>query len=137
MAQAFLTAIGRPAEVGDAHVGPPETLIRIDDGHHRCIERERPGHRKSGSHLRALGPVKSGAGGYDFDNVTVVLILLIVTAVSATVYVLVKGVIGMAQGSSNLNAVRSQSLMQKRVAYQAIAVLFVMLLLVISGGSPD
>lgn len=67
---------------------------------------------------------------------TVVLILLIVTAIAATAYVLVKGVIGMAQGSSNLNAVRSQSLMQKRVAYQAIAIMFVMLLLVVSGGSP-
>jgi hypothetical protein len=64
---------------------------------------------------------------------TVVLILLIITAVAATAYVLVKGVIGMAQGPSNLNAARSQSLMQKRVAYQAIAVMLVMLLLVISG----
>lgn len=67
---------------------------------------------------------------------TIVLILLIITAVAATAYVLVKGIVGMAQGSSNLNAVRSQSLMQKRVAYQAIAVMLVMLLLVISGGSP-
>ena len=66
---------------------------------------------------------------------TIVLILLIITAVVATAYVLVKGVIGMAQGSSNLNAARSQSLMQKRVAYQAIAVMLLMLLLVISGGS--
>ena len=67
---------------------------------------------------------------------TIVLILLIIMAVAATAYVLVKGIIGMAQGSSNLNAVRSQSLMQKRVAYQAVAVMLVMLLLVISGGSP-
>ena len=66
---------------------------------------------------------------------TVLLIMLIVSAVVATAYVLVKGVIGMAQGSSNLNAVRSQSLMQKRVGYQAIAIVLVMLLLVISGGS--
>lgn len=64
---------------------------------------------------------------------TIVLILLIIAAVAATAYVLVRGVIGMAQGSSNLNAVRSQSLMQKRVVYQAIAVMLVMLLLVISG----
>lgn len=61
--------------------------------------------------------------------------LAAVTAAAATVYVLVRGVVGMAQGSVNLNAARSQSLMQKRVTYQAVTVLFVMLLLALSGGS--
>ena len=64
----------------------------------------------------------------------VLLILAVVAAALATVYVLVRGVVGMAQGSSSLNAARSQALMQKRVTYQA-AVLFVMLLLALSGGS--
>lgn len=61
--------------------------------------------------------------------------LAAVTPAAATVYVLVRGVVGMAQGSVNLNAARSQSLMQKRVTYQAVTVLFVMLLLALSGGS--
>lgn len=59
------------------------------------------------------------------------LFIFIVAAAAATLYVLVKGVIGMAQGSSNLNAARSQSLMQKRVAYQAIAILFATLFILV------
>jgi hypothetical protein len=59
------------------------------------------------------------------------LILLIAVAATATLYVLVRGVIGMAQGSSALNSERSQKLMQKRVIYQGAALMFVMLILLI------
>jgi hypothetical protein len=63
------------------------------------------------------------------------LILVIAAAVAASLYALVKGIISMAQGSSNLNAARSQTLMQRRVAYQAIAVLLVLLLMALGHGS--
>jgi hypothetical protein len=62
------------------------------------------------------------------------LIILIVLAAGATLFVLVKGVIGMAQGK-DVTGVRSQALMRKRVMYQAVAVLLVMLLLAVASGS--
>jgi predicted ABC-type sugar transport system permease subunit len=55
-------------------------------------------------------------------SMQVLLIVSLVLAAGATLFVLVKGVIGMANGSSNLTAARSQALMQKRVAYQAVAI---------------
>ena len=61
----------------------------------------------------------------------ILLILLIATAAAATLYVLVRGVIGMAQGSSTLNSEKSQKLMQKRVIYQAAALMFAMLILLV------
>jgi hypothetical protein len=63
---------------------------------------------------------------------TPILIILIVLAAGATLYVLVKGVIGMAQGK-DLTGQRSQALMQKRVMFQAIAILLAVLLLLIAG----
>ncbi|HEX8401051.1 MAG TPA: HIG1 domain-containing protein [Allosphingosinicella sp.] len=63
------------------------------------------------------------------------LIILIIAAAGATLFVLVKGVIGMAQGK-DVSGMRSQDLMRKRVMFQALAiVLVVLLLLVASGGS--
>jgi len=47
-------------------------------------------------------------------------------------FVLVKGVIGMAQ-QKDLTGRRSQDLMRKRVLFQAIAILIVVLLLLMSG----
>ena len=61
------------------------------------------------------------------------LIILIVLAAGATLFVLVKGVIGMAQGK-DLTGVRSQALMRKRVMFQAIAIVFVVLLLLMASG---
>jgi hypothetical protein len=60
--------------------------------------------------------------------------ILIVLAALATLYVLVQGVIGMAQGK-DLTGQRSQSLMRKRVMFQAVAILLVILFLMIAGGS--
>jgi hypothetical protein len=59
------------------------------------------------------------------------LIVLLVLAVGATVFVLVKGVIGMAQ-QKDLTGRRSQELMRKRVLFQAIAILIVVLLLLMA-----
>jgi hypothetical protein len=65
---------------------------------------------------------------------TWLLILLIVAFAGATLYVLIKGVVGMAQ-QKDITGQRSQELMRKRVMFQAIAILFaVILLLVASGG---
>ena len=61
-----------------------------------------------------------------------VLVILLVLAVGATAFVLVKGVIGMAQ-QKDLTGRRSQELMRKRVLFQAIAILIVVLLLLMSG----
>ena len=63
-----------------------------------------------------------------------ILIMLLAAGVAATLFVLVKGLVGMAQGSSNLNSARSQTLMQKRVAYQAVAILIAVLLIMLGRG---
>ena len=63
------------------------------------------------------------------------LIILIVAAALATLFVLVKGVIGMAQGK-DVTGQRSQELMRKRVMFQGVTiVLVVLLLLAFSGGN--
>ena len=61
-----------------------------------------------------------------------ILIILIVLAAGATLFVLVRGVIGMAQGK-DITGQRSQQLMQKRILFQAIAILLVVALLVVAG----
>ena len=61
------------------------------------------------------------------------LIPLIILAAGATLFVLVKGVIGMAQGK-DVTGQRSQDLMRKRVMFQAIAIILVVLLLILAGG---
>ncbi len=61
------------------------------------------------------------------------LIILIIGAAAATGFVLVKGVIGMAQGK-DITGVRSQELMRKRVMFQAVAIVFVVLLLLMASG---
>jgi hypothetical protein len=59
------------------------------------------------------------------------LFVLIVIAAGATLFVLVKGVIGMAQ-QKDLSGVRSQQLMRQRVLYQAIAIVLVVLFLLVA-----
>ena len=61
-----------------------------------------------------------------------VLIILIVLAALATLFVLIKGVVGMAQGK-DITGQRSQALMQKRILFQGIAILLVLALLVVAG----
>lgn len=63
-----------------------------------------------------------------------VLIILIVIGALATLFVLIKGVVGMAQGK-DITGQRSQQLMQKRVMFQAITILLaIALLAVMSNG---
>jgi hypothetical protein len=61
-----------------------------------------------------------------------VLIILVALAALATLYVLVRGVIGMAQGK-DVSGMRSQELMRKRVMFQAVAIILVVLLLLVFG----
>ena len=60
-----------------------------------------------------------------------ILIILLLLAAGATVFVLVKGVIGMAQ-QKDLTGQRSQDLMRKRVLFQAVAILIAVILLLMA-----
>jgi hypothetical protein len=63
----------------------------------------------------------------------VLLFLMMFAAAGATLFILVKGVIGMAQGR-DLTGQRSQQLMRKRVMFQAVAIIFAILILLLAGG---
>ena len=62
---------------------------------------------------------------------TAFLIILIVLSAGATLFVLIKGVIGMAQGK-DITGRRSQELMRKRVMFQAIAIVIAVVLLLVA-----
>ena len=59
------------------------------------------------------------------------LVILLALAMAATVYVLVRGVITMAQGKE-LSSEQQQQWMRKRVQYQALAIVVVALLLMMN-----
>jgi hypothetical protein len=61
------------------------------------------------------------------------LFILILIAAGATLFVLAKGVIGMASGK-DITGARSQQLMRKRVMYQAVAIVLVILFLLMASG---
>jgi hypothetical protein len=65
-----------------------------------------------------------------------ILVILLVLAVGATVFVLVRGVIGMAQ-QKDLTGRRSQELMRKRVMFQALAILIAVVLLLMAGSGSN
>ncbi len=64
----------------------------------------------------------------------IVLVILIVIFALLTLFVLIKGVIGMAQ-QKDITGQRSQELMRKRIKYQAITILFAVALLAIMSSS--
>ena len=61
------------------------------------------------------------------------LLILLLIAMAAVAYVLVRGVITMAHGKDVTGEVQ-QGYMQKRVLYQGIAIVIVVLILVLAGG---
>lgn len=64
-----------------------------------------------------------------------VMIILLVVAMGATAYVLVRGVIAMASGK-DVTGEQQQAWMRKRVLFQAVAIVLVALILVLaSSGS--
>ena len=62
------------------------------------------------------------------------LIILLVAAMAATAYVLVRGVIAMASGK-DLSGEQQQNYMRKRVLFQGVAIVIIMLILVLAGAS--
>lgn len=62
-----------------------------------------------------------------------ILIVLLLVAMAATAYVLVRGVIAMASGKIG-NQEEQQQWMRKRVLYQGIAIFVAALILIVAGG---
>lgn len=65
---------------------------------------------------------------------TPVLLILLLLAMAAVVYVLVRGVIAMASGKDTTGE-QSQNWMRKRVLFQGIALVIVVLLLIVAGSA--
>ena len=65
---------------------------------------------------------------------TPILLILLVLAMGATAYVLVRGVIAMASGK-DISGERQQNYMRKRVLFQAVAIIIVILILAVAGTS--
>jgi len=61
-----------------------------------------------------------------------ILMVLLVLAMAATAYVLVRGVMAMASGK-DVSGEQSQTWMRRRVLFQALAILIVILILVVAG----
>ena len=64
----------------------------------------------------------------------IALLILLLLAMAATANVLVRGVIGMASGK-DLTGQESQKWMRRRVLFQAVAIVLVILILVVAGAS--
>ena len=62
------------------------------------------------------------------------LLILLLLAMGATAYVLVRGVIAMASGK-DMTGEQSQMWMRRRVLFQAVAIVIVVLILVVAGSS--
>jgi hypothetical protein len=62
------------------------------------------------------------------------LIILLLLAMGATAYVLVRGVIAMASGK-DISGEQQQNYMRKRVLFQGLAIVIVIALLYFAGGS--
>ena len=62
------------------------------------------------------------------------LIILLVVAMGATAYVLVRGVMAMASGK-DITGEQQQNYMRKRVLFQAVAIVLVILILAVAGNA--
>ena len=62
------------------------------------------------------------------------LMILLIAAMGATAYVLVRGVMAMASGK-DMTGEESQKWMRRRVAFQALAIVIVILILIVAGAS--
>lgn len=65
---------------------------------------------------------------------TPILMILLLLAMAAVVYVLVRGVIAMASGK-DVTGEQSQDWMRKRVLFQAVAIVIVVLILIVAGSA--
>jgi hypothetical protein len=64
----------------------------------------------------------------------ITLLILLVLAMAATAYVLVRGVMLMASGK-DVTGEQSQQWMRRRVLFQAVAIVLVVLILVVAGAA--
>jgi zona occludens toxin (predicted ATPase) len=64
----------------------------------------------------------------------ILLLVLLLLAMAGVVYVLVRGVMAMASGK-DVTGEQSQAWMRRRVLFQAIAIVLVILILVVAGAS--
>ena len=64
----------------------------------------------------------------------ILLLILLLLAMAAVVYVLARGVIAMASGK-DMTGEQSQMWMRRRVLFQAVAIVLVILILVVAGAS--
>ena len=62
------------------------------------------------------------------------LLILLILAMGATAYVLVRGVMLMASGK-DVTGEQSQKWMRRRVLFQALAIVLVILILIVAGSS--
>ena len=65
---------------------------------------------------------------------SILLIILLVLAMGATAYVLVRGVMAMASGK-DISGEQQQNYMRKRVLFQAVAIVLVILILAVAGNA--
>ena len=65
---------------------------------------------------------------------TLPLMILLLLAMAGVVYVLVRGVMAMASGK-DMTGEQSQKWMRRRVLFQAVAIVLVILILVVAGQS--
>lgn len=64
----------------------------------------------------------------------ILLLILLLLAMAAVVYVLVRGVIAMASGK-DVTGEQSQMWMRRRVLFQAVAIILVILILAVAGAA--
>jgi hypothetical protein len=65
---------------------------------------------------------------------TAILMTLLLVAMAGVVYVLVRGVIAMASGK-DMSGEQSQMWMRRRVLFQAVAIVIVILILLVAGSA--
>ena len=66
----------------------------------------------------------------------IVLTILLLAAMGATAYVLIRGVMAMASGK-DVSGERQQGYMRKRIMFQAIAIIIVIVIIAMAGASSD
>lgn len=63
-----------------------------------------------------------------------ILIIMVVAAALATLFILIRGVVTMANGQ-DITGERSQALMRKRILFQAVTIILAVILLLVFGNS--
>ena len=99
-----------------------------------CAKRAPTDPRWSASFLRAICRLAFGFRKPKERGDNPLLLILLLLAMAATAYVLVRGVIAMASGK-DVTGEQQQNYMRKRVLFQAAAIVIVVLILLVAGKS--